>query len=140
MSRGGCHFRKGVTPPKNYPCVTAYLIDSEAASDQLNTERLNVTSRDRAKEAANQAASTVLNINRDFNCKAISKGLEPPGVPRYEGGWYAVSFHIAGMRSAWVKQARLRKAYPDLDTKVVRVLDHEWTAEIRVRRKTEAEQ
>lgn len=91
--------------------------------------------RDRAREVADQAASTLLNVKRDFYCQVIAKGVEPPDVPRDEAGYYTVSYHMAGMKSAWVMQARLRKAYPGLDTKVEKVLDKDWKAEVRVKLK-----
>lgn len=94
--------------------------------------------RDRVKEVHDQAASTLLNIRRDFNCEAISKGLVPPDVPKDAEGYLTVSFHMAGMRSAWVMQSRLRKRYPELDTRVVAVVDKNWQAEVRVK-KREAE-
>jgi hypothetical protein len=94
-----------------------------------------VTTRDRAREVADQAASTLLNVQRDYHCKVISKGIEPPDVPKDEGGYYTVSFHMAGTRSAWVMQAKLRKRYPELDTKVVAVVDKDWKAEVRVKMK-----
>ena len=91
--------------------------------------------RDRAREVADQAASTLMNVRRDFYCQVIAKGVEPPDVPRDAEGFYTVSYHMAGTKSAWVMQARLRKMYGELDTKVEKVLDKDWKAEVRVKRK-----
>ncbi len=95
--------------------------------------------RDRAKEVADQAASTLKNVQRDFHCQVIAAGVKPPDVPKDDEGYYTVSYHWAGMGSAWVMQSRLRKRYPGLDTKVVKVLDQDWQAEIRVRKAGEHE-
>ncbi len=94
-------------------------------------------SRDRAKEIADQAASTLMNIKRDFNCQVIAAGIEPQDITKDDEGFYTVSYHMAGKRSAWVMQARLRKKYPELDTKVVNVVDMpcDWQAEVRVKLK-----
>lgn len=91
--------------------------------------------RDRAREVADQAASTLMNIKRDYYCQVIEKGIEPPDVPKDADGFYTVSYHHAGMRSAWVMQSKLRKLYKQLDTVVVKVLDKEWKAEVRVKLK-----
>lgn len=93
--------------------------------------------RDRAKEVANQAASTLLNVKRDFYCKVIEKGVVPPEVPKDDEGYFTVSYHMAGMRSAWVMQSKLRRKYSGLDTKVVNVVDIPctWNAEVRVKQK-----
>lgn len=95
--------------------------------------------RDRAVEVANMAASTLLNVDRDYNCAIIAKGLEPKDVTKDAQGFYTVSKHMAGMRSAWVMQAKLRKKYEALDTKVVNVTDSpcEWKAEVRVKLKSD---
>ena len=91
--------------------------------------------RDRATEAHNMAQSMVLNQNRAFHCDCISHGVEVPGLTPDDDGFYPVSYHMAGKRSAWVLQNKLRRKFPLLDTKVVPVVDKPWTAEIRVKRK-----
>lgn len=96
-------------------------------------------SRNRAREVADTAASTLKNVKRDFNCQAISKGLTPPDAPKDEGGYFTVSYHWAGLRSAWVMQSKLRKKYTDLDTVVVAVVDKDWKAEVRVKRKAQTD-
>jgi hypothetical protein len=105
-------------------------------------ECLNNMPRDRAKEVSNQAASTMLNINRQFYCDCISKGVAVPGVPVDEQGYLTISYHMAGTRPAWVMQARLRKRYPMLDTKVVNVTDLpvKHNAEVRVKLREEAKE
>lgn len=97
--------------------------------------------RDRAREVTDQAASALLNTKRDFHCKVIEKGIEPLDVPKDDNGFYTVSYHMAGMGSAWVMQSKLRKKYPGLDTKVVNVVDIpcDWQAEVRVKRKVETD-
>lgn len=91
--------------------------------------------RDKVVEAHNMAQSMVLNQNRDFHCDCISNGVHVPGLPKDADGFYPVSFHMSGMDSAWVSQNRLRKKFPELDTKVVAVVDKPWKAEIRAKRK-----
>ena len=100
-----------------------------------NRECLNTMNRDRHSEVANQAASTLLNINRDYYCSVISSGISPPDIPKDKEGYFTVSYHFAGVDSAYVTQNRLRKKYPNLDTKVVNVHDLpvKWKAEVRVK-------
>lgn len=88
-----------------------------------------------------QARSTLLNLNRKFHLDCVSRGIEIPGVMRDEKGWHRVSFHVAGCRSAWVQQAKIRALYPTLDTKVMDVKDKpcEWNAELWVKLKETAD-
>lgn len=96
--------------------------------------------RDRAKEVTSQGTSMLLNTNRDKYCEIIAKGVADfPGIPKDEDDYYTVSYHVAGKRPAWVMQSRLRKKYPQLDTKVVSVVDKTWTAEVRVKLKPQTE-
>lgn len=84
-----------------------------------------------------QAKSILLNLNREFHLKCLTNGIGVPGLITDDEGFYRVSYHVAGVRSAWVQQAKIRSAWPALDTKVVDVSDKpcEWSAEIWAKRK-----
>lgn len=75
--------------------------------------------RNREREIQNYMVSALMNVNRDHVCALVSEGLDPPTVNPDVEGWYAASWHKAGKESAWVQQAKLRKRWPKLDTKVV---------------------
>lgn len=93
--------------------------------------------RDRVRELTDQMRSTLLNVNRDFYADCLSKGVSVPLLKMDEAGYYTISYHCAGTASASVQQNKLRKKYPELDTKVVAVVDMDWKAEIRAKRKEE---
>lgn len=93
--------------------------------------------RDRAKELTHQMQSTLLNLKRDFHAECLSKGVHVPELVTDDEGYAAISYHCAGVASARVQQNKLRRKYTDLDTKVVAVVDKQWTAEIRAKRKEE---
>lgn len=90
-----------------------------------------------SKETENKAQSMLLNTRRAFHLECITKGVPIPDLTPDDEGYVSVSFHHAGMRSAWVQQAKLRAKYPDVDTKVVNMVDMPcaWSAEIRAKRK-----
>lgn len=88
-----------------------------------------------------QAGSTLLNLDRKFHLDCITKGVKVPGVQTDEQGWSRVSYHMAGMRSAWVQQNRIRRGWPTLETECRNVADQpcDWNAEIWVRLKKETQ-
>lgn len=81
----------------------------------------------------------LLNLHRRFHLDCVSKGIEVPGLMQDEDGWFRVSYHVAGMGSAWVQQAKTRHEYPNLETQVRNVTNQpcEWNAEIWVRVKAD---
>jgi hypothetical protein len=93
------------------------------------------------REAAeHRARSIVLNLDRKHHLECISKGVAVPGIHEKEG-WQRVSYHVAGMHSAGVQQAKIRKQYPNLSTMVINVKEQpcDWDAEIWVRLRLEEE-
>lgn len=84
-----------------------------------------------------QARSTLLNLDRKFHLDCVANGINIPGLMQDPQGWYRVSYHMAGTGSAWVQQAKIRKLYPNLDTRVsnVRNLPCDWNAELWVKLK-----
>ncbi len=78
----------------------------------------------------------LLNLHRRFHLDCVSRGIEVPGLQQDDKGFLRVSYHVAGTGSAWVQQAKLRKEFPNLETKVVdttKVPGCEWKAEIWVK-------
>lgn len=82
-----------------------------------------------------QARSTLLNLDRKFHLDCVSRGIEIPGAMRDDKGWVRVSYHVAGTGSAWVQQAKIRKLYPMLETKVKDTKSQpcDWNAELWVK-------
>lgn len=80
------------------------------------------------------------NARRKYNLDCLSAGIVPPELKRTEtgDGFFVVSRHAAGTRAAYVVQAKIRKQYPNLITKVINQVDNtdvEWDAEIRAKLK-----
>lgn len=75
--------------------------------------------------------SALRNTNREMQCTLIQGGFPLELAPDTEG-WYTVSFHVAGSRSALVQQSKLRKRYTGLETKVCKQDDE---AVIKVKRR-----
>lgn len=91
------------------------------------------------EHAEAQAKSILLNLNQDFHLDCLSKGVNVPGLQRDTEGYYRVGYYVAGVRSGWVQQAKMRRDWPMLETKVVNVADKpcEWNAEIWAKRKVD---
>lgn len=89
------------------------------------------------KVRSDQAKSLLSNVSRRFHLECISKGVVVPGLEANERGFYRVSYHHAGVASAWVQQTKIRATWPNLKTHVVDVSQQpcEWNAEIWVKRK-----
>ncbi len=84
------------------------------------------------------------NANRKHHLDCLASGIVPPELASTEtgDGFYIVSRHAAGTRAAYVVQAKIRKQYPTLVTKVINQVDNndvEWDAEIRAKRKDGAD-
>lgn len=94
----------------------------------------------RRLEVEAQANSVLLNLDQGFHLRCLSMGVAVPGLQVDAEGYTRVGYYVAGMRSAWVQQAKMRRAWPQLETKVVNVADQpcEWSAEIWAKRKDAA--
>lgn len=78
------------------------------------------------------------NANRKHNLECLSQGIIPPDLVDTQtgDGFYTVSRHAAGTRAAYVVQAKIRRLYPNLITRVINQVDNsdvEWNAEIRAK-------
>lgn len=76
------------------------------------------------------------NLGRQENILAIIAGSEP-NIPCVDN-WYRVSRHAAGVDSAYVVQSKMRRRFPQLNTRVVNTTANKsvkWNAEIWVQLK-----
>lgn len=89
------------------------------------------------RHAEAQARSILLNLNQEFHLRCLDTGIEVPGLAVDSDGFYRIGYYVAGMQSAWVQQSKMRKAWPNLETKVVNVRDQpcEWVGEIWAKKK-----
>lgn len=86
-----------------------------------------------AKAAINYAKSVAWNVDTPRLIECVSKGIDVGSWCSVRDGWALVSRHAAGKESAWVRANKMRRQWPNLETKVVGTEGKEWKAEIWVR-------
>lgn len=87
-----------------------------------------------------QVRSLLLNLDQDFHMSCLTKGVIVPDLQVDTEGFTRVGYYVAGVSSAWVQQSKIRRKWPQFDTKVVNVADKpcDWSAELWVKLKETA--
>lgn len=82
------------------------------------------------------AKSLLWNVHTKHWAECVSKGVVVSHQTIVSDGWARIGRYAAGKQSAWVQGTKIKRKFPNLETKVIGTEDNEWKAELWVRKAT----
>lgn len=111
-------------------CLLEWTLAPHTTRDRQGV-RLNVN-----REA--YAKSLLWNVNTLHHAECVSKGIKIDHQTIVtKDGWARIGRYAGSRQSAWSQQTKMRRRFPNLETKVESPPGNEWKAEIWVKRKEE---